>query len=426
MFHLFEKMTNTIVQQPLIPKLRFSEFSWEWEQKKYEILFDRVVRKNIINNKNVLTISAQMGLINQKEYFNKSVSSKNITGYYLLEKGEFAYNKSYSNWYPFWAIKRLNRYDLWVVSTLYICFRIKKDDSWEFIEQYFNSQNQNKQIAQIAQEWARNHGLLNVSVTDFFKDLFIPIGKPTEQQKIADFLSLVDRKIENLKAKKEQLERYKKWVMQKIFSQEIRFKDENGNDFKDWEEKNINEVWESFSGLSWKTWEDFWEGSNYITYKQIFWSSKIDISKCEKVAISKDEKQNQVSFWDVFFTVSSESPEEIWFASVLLNNKDDCYLNSFCFWLRPKSLKVLVPEYSRFFFRSYVYRKEVVKLAQWSTRYNLSKVNFMKMKFFFPWYDEQRKIAISLTHIEEKIEKESLKIEKAEEFKKGLLQQMFI
>jgi len=151
-----------------VPQLRFGEFSGEWEEKKFGEVFERITRKNKENNSNVLTISAQQGLVNQKNYFNKSVSSKDIRGYYLLHKNDFAYNKSYSNGYPLGAIKKLSRYNKGVVSTLYICFKAKSNNVL-FLEQFFNSGYLNKEIHKIAQEGARNHGLLNISVVEFLE-----------------------------------------------------------------------------------------------------------------------------------------------------------------------------------------------------------------------------------------------------------------
>ncbi len=94
-------------KQGLVPKLRFPEFreAGEWEVKPFEEGFKRLTNKNIENNKNVLTISAQLGLVSQLEYFNKKVAAKDLSGYYLLHRGDFAYNKSYSNGYPMGAIK---------------------------------------------------------------------------------------------------------------------------------------------------------------------------------------------------------------------------------------------------------------------------------------------------------------------------------
>lgn len=156
--------------------------------------------------------------------------------------------------------------------------------------------------------------------------LFYP--QYNEQQKIASFLTQVDKRIQLLQTKKEKLEEYKKGVMQKLFSQQIRFKDENGNPFPDWEEKKLGEVGETFNGLTGKTKVDFGEGKPYIQYTQIFKDSVIRQSECGLVKINEGEKQSKAQYGDVFFTTSSETPHEIGIASVLTTKIDEIYLNS--------------------------------------------------------------------------------------------------
>jgi type I restriction enzyme S subunit len=165
-----------------------------WNVCKLKDIAERVVRKNSDNCQNVLTISAQQGLISQLEFFNKSVSAKNVEGYYLLSKGDFAYNKSYSTGYPMGAIKRLNRYNEGIVSTLYICFRFNEKANQDFMEYYFESQIQNNELEKIAQEGARNHGLLNVGVSDFF-DIKINLPSFKEQVEIAKLFSVLNQKV---------------------------------------------------------------------------------------------------------------------------------------------------------------------------------------------------------------------------------------
>lgn len=166
-----------------------------WKIVRFRSVFDRIIDRNNENNQNVLTISAQMGLINQEEFFNKSVASTNKSNYYLLEKGDFAYNKSYSNGYPFGAFKRLKRYQKGIVSPLYICFRAKNSIHPGYYEQFFESRFFDKEIQAIAQEGARNHGLLNMSINDFYNTK-IPFPPLEEQKKIANILSTWDRAIE--------------------------------------------------------------------------------------------------------------------------------------------------------------------------------------------------------------------------------------
>ena len=178
-----------------VPTLRFPEFTGNWEKTKLADITKRVLRKNKgVVSERPLTISAQYGLIDQRDFFNKVVASENLEGYYLLKKGEFAYNKSYSNEYPWGAVKRLDSYDEGALSTLYICFEcIGVDGDW--LVHYFDSPKWNGQVSAIAVEGARNHGLLNVGIEDFFgTQHFVPNNKK-EQKKIATFLNLIDERI---------------------------------------------------------------------------------------------------------------------------------------------------------------------------------------------------------------------------------------
>lgn len=217
-----KELKKGLMQKLLSGEVRFKDFNEEWKIVSFGNIFERVTQKNDSKCTNVLTISAQNGLVNQEEYFNKSVSSKDLSGYYLLKKGDFAYNKSYSNGYPLGAIKRLNYYDEGVVSPLYICFRAKEKISTCFYEQYFEGGFLNKEIFKIAQEGARNHGLLNVSVTEFFKD--IKIAKPSleEQNKIAEVLIQSDKEIMLLVKELEVLKLQKKGLMQRLLTGEVR------------------------------------------------------------------------------------------------------------------------------------------------------------------------------------------------------------
>lgn len=168
----------------------------EWHEVRFHDMFSRLMRKNKEGNTNVLTISAQYGLINQEEFFNKTVASDDKSNYFLLEKGEFAYNKSYSSGYPFGALKRLDLYEKGVVSPLYICFSANATNECpNFYVHYFEAGLMNKEIQAFAQEGARNHGLLNIAVDDFFNsNLLCPPKR--EQEKIAEILAAQDQVIE--------------------------------------------------------------------------------------------------------------------------------------------------------------------------------------------------------------------------------------
>lgn len=248
-------------------------------------------------------------------------------------------------------------------------------------------------------------------------------SKP-EQGKIADFLTAVDERIGVGEKKLELLETYKRGVMQKIFNQQIRFKDENGEDYPDWEEKKLGELGETYNGLTGKSGDDFGIGANFITYMQIFSDSRIS-QNFGKVRINPGEKQNTVEYGDIFFTTSSETPEETGYTSVLLNNPSDTYLNSFCFGYRADK-NILSPEFARYLFHSSNVRSSIVRLAQGSTRYNISKIQLMKMKLAIPSFEEQQKIATFLTALDDKITAEKSKLTATRKFKKALLQKMFV
>jgi type I restriction enzyme S subunit len=193
----------------------------------------------------------------------------------------------------------------------------------------------------------------------------------------------------------------------------------------EWEKKKLGEVGETYGGLSGKSKENFGTGKPYIQYKQIFDDGKIDISRFELVEIGENENQNKVRFGDVFFTVSSETPNEIGMSSVLLDEIDELYLNSFCFGFRANSLQELSPYFSQYLFRSELFRTEIIKLAQGSTRYNMSKIQLLKIEISIPTLPEQTKIANFLTAVDEKIQALKKKKSLLEAYKKGLMQQLF-
>ncbi|HFO0505790.1 TPA: restriction endonuclease subunit S [Staphylococcus aureus] len=217
---LFQQQKKGYMQKIFSQELRFKDESGndypDWEEKELGEVADRVIRKNKnFESKKPLTISGQLGLIDQTEYFSKSVSSKNLENYTLIKNGEFAYNKSYFNGYPLGAIKRLTRYDSGVLSSLYICFSIKSEMSKDFMEAYFDSTHWYREVSGIAVEGARNHGLLNISVNDFFT-ILIKYPSLEEQRKIGDFFIKLDRQIELEEQKLELLQQRKKALLKSM------------------------------------------------------------------------------------------------------------------------------------------------------------------------------------------------------------------
>jgi type I restriction enzyme S subunit len=201
------------------PKLRFPGFDEPWKAEKLSDFAERVTRKNTNNETSLpLTISSKDGLVDQISYFNKTVASKDMSGYYLLKNGEYAYNKSYSVGYDFGSVKRLDRYDMGALSTLYICFALKKHDS-DFIKAYFDSLKWYREIYMISAEGARNHGLLNVPTDEFFDTKhYIPMDL-AEQRKIANFMIALERRIVAQQSLVDNLKKYKRGVVSKVFSE---------------------------------------------------------------------------------------------------------------------------------------------------------------------------------------------------------------
>ena len=225
----FEKLTN--VKKSMLekmfpqngssyPEIRFKGFTDPWEQRKLGELVDRVVRKNTNNESTLpLTISAQYGLVDQITYFNNRVASRDVSNYYLVLNGEFAYNKSTSDGYPFGAVKRLDLYEKGVLSTLYIVFAPKKEQQIDsdYLTVFFDTDRWHKGVAERAAEGARNHGLLNISAEDFF-DIDLSVPKDiVEQKQIGAFIRQLDSLITLHQRELEKLKNIKKSCLENMF-----------------------------------------------------------------------------------------------------------------------------------------------------------------------------------------------------------------
>jgi len=214
-----QQQKKAMMQQLLTGKKRFLNFSAEWKEVSLGRIFCRVMKKNCGYSTNVVTISGQHGLIRQDEFFKKTIASDILDDYFLIKKGQFAYNKSYSIGYPMGAIKRLNRYGHGVVTTLYICFELSDLDNADsdFFEHYFESGMLNRGLMKIAHEGGRAHGLLNVKPSDFFSlSVFLP--PMDEQKKIARALTTADCEITTLQQKLNHLKQEKKALMQQLLT----------------------------------------------------------------------------------------------------------------------------------------------------------------------------------------------------------------
>ena len=261
---------------------------------------------------------------------------------------------------------------------------------------------------------------LSITKTDLGK---IKLNYPqfNEQKKISDFLNQIDNKIQLLKEKHENYQNFKKYLMQQIFAQKLRF-----DKTSEWETFALNDIGKTYNGLSGLSKDNFEKGnSKYITYKSIFDNNILKSDFTENVDLN-NKSQNEVKKGDLFFTGSSETPEEVGMVSVLNSTVEDCYLNSFCFGFRLNNKYDINPLFLAYYLRSPIMRNKIMILAQGSTRFNLSKKEILKLKIEIPSISEQQQIIDLFQNVDNKINEISMQTDNFNEFKKGLLQQMFV
>lgn len=216
---LLNQMFVNVNRGGYAPLIRFNGYNNKWIMLTLNDISERITRKNTNNESSLpLTVSAQYGLINQNDFFNSRIASKDVSGYYLIKNGEFAYNKSSSDGYPFGAVKRLDRYKMGVLSTLYIIFALNKDkiDS-DFLSIFFETDKWYEHISQRAAEGARNHGLLNISSEDFLDLKILTPKSKNEQNLIAGYVSALNRLVEGTSSKLTKLRTMKQSLLQKMF-----------------------------------------------------------------------------------------------------------------------------------------------------------------------------------------------------------------
>lgn len=260
-------------------------------------------------------------------------------------------------------------------------------------------------------------GGLNLKIIN---SLYIPLPPLPEQKRIAEVLSTWDQAIQYTEQLIRQKEQRKKWLMQNLLTGKIRLRGFSG----DWKEFKLGSLGDTYTGLTGKSKEDFGKGKPYIPYLNVFNNSRIDIKNLDYVKITEDDKQNKVKYGDIFFTVSSETPNEVGMASVILDDVDELYLNSFCFGFRLFDFNTLIPEFSSYLLRADTFRAKIYKLSQGATRFNLSKNNLMKLSIILPSKEEQTAIAEVLQTADKEIELLKAKAEQLKEQKKGLMQSL--
>ena len=395
------------------PKLRFPEFTEPWAHIKLSDFAERIIRKNKNNETELpLTISSKDGLVDQISFFNKTVASKDMSGYYLLMNGEYAYNKSYSVGYDFGSIKRLERYPMGALSTLYICFALKRFNS-DFIKTYFDSLKWYKEIYMISAEGARNHGLLNVPTDEFFDTYHYITENETEQEKIAKLMGLIEQRIEKQQALVDNLKKYKRGLLDKLL--------EDNNSDVNWHIVRLQDVANGF---------DYGMNSAATTFDGVHKYIRItDIDDDSRQYLSDDvvspsntpEEKYKVCDNDILFARTGASVGKSY-----LYTLDDGELYFAGFLIRISVKK----EYDSYF----VYLNTLTsKYEKWlrleSMRSGQPGVNaeqYRNYAFRCPNYQTQVKIANIIKGIDLRILKERMSLSKLNSLKNGLLQQLFI
>ena len=370
----------------------------------------RVMRKNKSNQSRLpLTISAQYGLVDQVTFFNKIVASTDLSNYYLLKKGEFAYNKSYSSDYPWGAIKRLDNYDQGALSSLYICFTPQDNVVSDFILQYFESPKWHKGISEIAVEGARNHGLLNVSVQDFFHTYhYVPKDKK-EQIKISKLLMLFDERIATQNKIIEDLKKLKSAIIEKHYSQVKK------------RTTCIADLGEPFSVGSLAK-DDLVEiGSPCVIYGELFTTYGEIISHIESYT-NKTDGMILSKKGDLLFP-SSTTVDAMSLIAPSVINVDGVVLGGDMFGIHISHN--YNAQYLSYYF-NHIAKRQLAKFAKGSTIIHLHYADIEKAKLLLPSLEEQNRMAKCLVILDDKIKVENSLLNLLNSQKAYLLCQMFI
>ena len=390
------------------PKLRFPGFDEPWKAEKLSDFADRVTRKNTNNETSLpLTISSKDGLVDQISYFNKTVASKDMSGYYLLKNGEYAYNKSYSVGYDFGSVKRLDRYDMGALSTLYICFALKKHDS-DFIKAYFDSLKWYREIYMISAEGARNHGLLNVPTDEFFDAKHYIPQDLAEQRKIANFMIALERRIEAQQSLVDNLKKYKRGVVDGIFSRKLNFSYP-----QTWAELEISEL---FMPISDKGYSD----KIVLTIVQGEGTMPRD-SVDRRIAYDKSTISSYKRVLPNDFILHLRSFE----GGLEIVNEEGVVSPAYTI-LRARN--EIIPLFFYTFFRSYWFINSKLRISVEGIRdgKSINMNTFWHIRVPVPSIEEQRHISALISSIDNRIKIAEFEYKRLLQIRVGLMQQLFI
>ena len=347
--------------------------------------------------------------MDQISYFNKTVASKDMSGYYLLKNGEYAYNKSYSVGYDFGSVKRLDRYDMGALSTLYICFALKKHDS-DFINAYFDSLKWYREIYMISAEGARNHGLLNVPTDEFFGTKHYIPQDLAEQRKIADFMIALEHRIEAQQSLVDNLKKYKRGVMRAIF----RDKSFVFSKATVWKSIRLGDECVFFSGGTPKSTDSSYYGGSipFIRSGEIH-GEKTELFLTE--AGLQNSSAKMVSKGDLLIALYGATSGEVDISKI------DGAINQAILCIRPYDMS---KQYLRYLLEDS--KDDIINTYLQGGQGNLSAEIIKNLRVDMPDSTAQSSVVEFLSMIERRIEMSIAECEQIQAMKRGLIQQLFI
>lgn len=397
-----------------IQKLRFPEFSGEWEEKKLNSIFTKITQRNSDNqNSNVITNSATEGLVSQRDYFDKDIANKDKTdNYFIIKNGDFVYNPRKSSAAPYGPFTQYKLLDDGIVSPLYLCLRKNNSEvESKYLENYFKTTCWHQYIYENGSSGARHD---RVSIHDDVL-LAMPIKVPSlpEQQKIANFLSNVDSIITAETKILNALQKKKKALMQKLFTRQLRFKSDDGTDFPAWEEKKLGDVCETYSGGTPKSGTAEYYGGEipFIRSGEIS-SNKTELFLTEKGMENSSAKM--VSKGDILYALYGAN------SGLCSISKIDGAINQAILCIKTNENKRFLCNYLQYQ-REYFYSTYLQ-----GGQGNLSGKLVESFIIPLPCIAEQQKIADCLSSIDSLIQNQQKVVTTWQQRKKALLQQMFI
>jgi type I restriction enzyme S subunit len=410
-------------QQSKKPLVRFPEFKDAWEHKRLNELLSEAKKRNEdlkYGKDEVLSVSGELGIVNQIEHLGRSYAGVSVHQYHVVEVGDIVYTKSPLKANPFGIIK-LNKGKPGIVSTLYAVYKVNQQTAYgPFIDYYFSlDANTNRYLRPLVKKGAKNDMKINNAYV-----LHDRIFAPTipEQIRIASFFTVLDKKIAELKQKKNLLEQYKKGVTQKIFTQELRFKDDSDKDFPKWEKFKITQIAETSIGLVTTMTTSYVEFGVPLIRNSDIKENRIEKSQLiyldETFAIK--HKHKKLKTGDIV-TVHTGL---IGVSAVIDETMNGCL--GFATLNTRVNRDLVIPEFICIYYNTPTYINYAISVATGDGRSNYNLKDFDKAIIPVPSLKEQVKILNFLNNIDFKLNNCRLRIEQIELFKKGLLQNMFI